>query len=533
MGLGRSETSHTEGIVDPSDCHEVQLSPGKCLKVSSAVRGDELRKVQAFLGHYVDVFAWKIEDMKGIPARYGEHRIDLLDDSVPIRQRQYRLNPKYSLLVKEEIDKYLSAGIIYPVLSSEWVSPIVIVPKKLTGKIRVCQDFRKLNAATRKDHHPLPFTDAILDHVAGHECYSFLDGFSGYNQVSIREQDKDKTTFTTDWGTYAYHKMPFGLCNAPATFQRMMTNIFQEQLRKFLEIFIDDFCVFGKRSEHLSHLKQTFDKCRESSLSLHPEKCFFFMTSGILLGHRVSADGIAVDVEKVKVILELEPPTNLRELRAFLGHVGYYRRFIHMYAILAADLTKLLKKDEPYAWGANQQLAFETLKAKLTTAPVLRSPDWNRPFHVYVDTSAFAIGVVLSQKDDNKKDYPIYFASRQLSLAERKYTTTEREALGMVYSCKKFRHYLICYEFVFHVDHYALQHLVKKADLSGRIARWVLLLQEFTYTVQTRKGVHHENADYLSRLWTQPTEEELVDDFPDEELFQLSAGHESRYADLY
>ncbi|OAE26746.1 hypothetical protein AXG93_2471s1140 [Marchantia polymorpha subsp. ruderalis] len=155
------------------------------------------------------------------------------------------------------------------------------------------------------------------------------------------------------------------------------------------------------------------------------------MTSGILLGHRVSADGIAVDIEKVKVILELEPPTNLRELRAFLGHVGYYRRFIHLYAILAADLTKLLKKDEPYAWGANQQSAFEALKAKLTTAPVLRSPDWNRPFHVYVDTSAFAIGVVLSQKDDNKKDYPIYFASRQLSLAERKYTTTEREALGM------------------------------------------------------------------------------------------------------
>ncbi|OAE22663.1 hypothetical protein AXG93_3224s1000 [Marchantia polymorpha subsp. ruderalis] len=204
-----------------------------------------------------------------------------------------------------------------------------------------------------------------------------------------------------------------------------------------------------------------------------------------------------------------------------------------MYAILAADLTKLLKNDEPYEWEEKQQLAFETLKAKLTTAPVLRSPDWNRPFHVYVDTSAFAIGVVLSQKDDNKKDYPIYFASRHLSAAKRKYTTTKREALGMVYSCKKFRHYLICYEFVFHVDHYALQHLVKEADLCGRIDRWVLLLQEFTFTVQTKKGVHHENADYLSGLWTQPTKEEVVDDFPDEQLFQLSASHESRYVKLY
>lgn len=184
--------------MDPSDRHEVQLSLDKSLKVSSKVKGEELREVQTFLRQYEDVFAWRIEDMKGIPARYGEHRIDLLDDVVTIRQRQYRLNPNYSLLVKEEINKYLSAGIIYLVLSSEWVSPIVIVPKKLTDKIRVCQDFRKLNAATRKDHHPLPFTDAILDHVAGHECYSFLDGFSGYNQVFIREQYKDKTTFTTD-----------------------------------------------------------------------------------------------------------------------------------------------------------------------------------------------------------------------------------------------------------------------------------------------------------------------------------------------
>ncbi|OAE22608.1 hypothetical protein AXG93_3149s1000 [Marchantia polymorpha subsp. ruderalis] len=279
----------------------------------------------------------------------------------------------------------------------------------MTSKIRVCQDFRKLNAATKKDHHPLPFTDAILDHVAGHEMYSFLDGFSGYNQ-------------------------------------RMMTTIFQDHLRKFLEIFIDDFCVFGPRDQHINHLQQTFDKCREAQLSLHPEKCFFFMPSGILLGHRVSSEGIAMDKDKVKVIEALDPPTNIRELRAFLGHVGYYRRFIHMYAITAASLTKLLRKNEPYEWGEEQQTAFEELKEKLTSAPVLRSPDWNKPFHVFVDTSAFATGAVLSQRDENKRDYPIYYASRQLSAAEKNYTTTEREALGMVFAVKKFRHYLLGYE---------------------------------------------------------------------------------------
>ncbi|KAL3694641.1 hypothetical protein R1sor_008292 [Riccia sorocarpa] len=412
-------------------------------------------------------------------------------------------------------------------------SPIVIVPKKKTGKIRVCQDFRKLNAATRKDHHPLPFIDSILDHVAGHECYSFLDGFSGYNQVSIREQDKDKTTFTTDWGTFAYNKMPFGLCNALATFQRLMTNIFKDFLRKFLEIFIDDFCVFGSREKHLEFLKKTLEKCRETQLSLHPEKCFFGVPEGILLGHRISERGIEVDWEKVKVIWELDPPKNLRELRGFLGHVGYYRRFIIAYAILAAALTALLKKDAEYKWQEEQQAAFEEMKKSLVSAPVLRAPDWSKTFHVYVDTSAFAIGTILSQKDGKGRDYPIYYASRQLSKSEKDFTTTERECLGMVYSCKKFRHYLLGYEFVFYVDHYALQHLVKKADLSGRIARWILLLQEFNYKVMTKKGSTHENADYLSRLHTQDIEEPLNDDFPDEELFQMSSFESSRYYDIY
>ncbi|OAE33727.1 hypothetical protein AXG93_3363s1010 [Marchantia polymorpha subsp. ruderalis] len=235
-----------------------------------------------------------------------------------------------------------------------------------------------------------------------------------------------------------------------------------------------------------------------------------------------------MDKDKGKVIKALDPPTNIRELRAFLGHVGYYRRFIHMYAITAASLTKLLRKNEPYEWGEEQQTAFEELKEKLTSAPVLRSPDWNKPFHVFVDTSAFAIGAVLSQQDENKRDYPIYYASRQLSAAKKNYTTTEREALGMVFAVKKFRHYLLGYEFVFHVDHYALQHLVKKADLSGRIARWVLLLQEFTFTVQTRKGIHHENADYMFRIWTQTEEAELPDDFQNEQLFQMTFSRHSR-----
>ena len=232
-----------------------------------------------------------------------------------MRQHQYRVNPRYSLMVKEEIDRLLEAGFIYPVSNSEWVSPIVVVPKKVgaDGKVKiwVFQDFRKLNATTKKDYFPLPFTDIILDHVAGRECYSFLDGFSGYNQVFIRAEDQLKTTFTTEWETFAFNQMLFGLCNTPGTFQRLMMDIFQDFLRHFLEVFIDDFAVFSIRSEHLGYLKKTFERCRETNLKLHPGKCFLGMTSGVLLGHILSKKGLEVDMEKVRAILTLAPSTRV------------------------------------------------------------------------------------------------------------------------------------------------------------------------------------------------------------------------------
>src|SRR5450759_588711 len=269
-----------------------------------------------------------------------------------VRQRQYRMNPKYSLMVKEEIDRLLAAGFIYPVLNSEWVSPIVTVPKKIgvdgKVKIRLGQDFRKLNEATKKDHYPIPFTDSVLDIVAGWEVYSFLDGYSGYNQVCIREEDQLKTAFTTEWGVFAFRRMPFGLCNAPGMFQRLMMNIFHDFLRKFLEVFIDDFAVYGKAKDHVDHLRMTFQRCRETGLKLHPGKCFFAVQEGILLGHKVSKKGIEVDKEKIVVWLAVAFPTNLTKVQGFLGCTGYYCRFIIHFAKVALALTLMLKKDSDF-----------------------------------------------------------------------------------------------------------------------------------------------------------------------------------------
>jgi hypothetical protein len=284
--------------------------------------------------------------------------IVLREGAVLVRQRQYRLNRRYSLMVKEEIDRLLEAGFIYPVNNSEWVSLIVVVSKKVgvdrKVKIRVCQDFRKLNSATKKDYFPLPFTDIILDHVAGHQRYSFLDGFSRYNQVFIRMSDQLKTTFTTEWGMFAFNRMSFGLCNAPGTFQRLMMDIFKVFLTHFLEVFIDDFAVFSNQEDHLEYLRKTFQQCRETNLKLYPGKKNFGMSSGILLGHIVGPHGLQVDMDKVKTMLALLAPSNVKEIRGFLGCVGYYKRFIEGYTKRAIPLTALLKKDTEFEWTGNQ-----------------------------------------------------------------------------------------------------------------------------------------------------------------------------------
>lgn len=428
-------------------------------------------------------------------------------------------------MVKEEIDKLLEIGFIYPVPYSEWVSPIVVVPKK-NGKIRICQDFRKLNAVTKKDYFPLPFTDIILDAVAGHECYSFLDGFSGYNQIGIAVENQLKTTFTTDWGTFAYRVMPFGLCNAPATFQRAMTVAFDQQLRHFIEIFLDDFCVFGSKLDHKEKLTLCYNQFAKFGISLNAAKCQFVVPYGKLLGHIVSKEVISTDPDKIALIVNTPRPSTVTGVRSFVSLGSYYRRAIKSFAQIAAPLTNLLKKLESGAnpnWTEECESTFKLLKEKLSTAPILIPPNWDKPFHVYVDASNIALGCVLSQKDDKNMDHPIYFASRQLIAAEKNYTTTEREALGMIFAVQKFRHYILGYPFTFYIDHDALKYLINKLDLSGQLARWVLLLQEFNFTIIVRPGKSHANADHLSKLeiFNNAQLDPLNDELPNANLFEV------------
>ncbi|GJS98097.1 reverse transcriptase domain-containing protein [Tanacetum coccineum] len=395
---------------------------------------------------------------------------------------------------------------IYPISDNPWVSPVHCVPKKgeitvvtyeenelilthLVTEWRVCIDYRKLNEATQKDHFPLPFKDQMLERLAGNEFYCFLDGFLGYFQIPIDPQDQEKTTFTCPYETFAYRRMPFGLCNAPGTFQRCMMAIFHDMIEKTMEVFMDDFLVFGDSFDlYLSILEKILKRCEDMNLVLNWEKCHFMCREGIVLGHKISKSGIEVDHAKVEVISKLPYPTTVKGVRSFLGHAGFYRRFIQDFSKIARPMTHLLEKETPFVFFKDCIDAFQTLKKKLTEASILVFPDWNLPFELMCDASDFVIGAVLGQQK-MKHFQPIHYASKTMTEAQIHYTTTEKEMLAVVYAFEKFWPYLVLSKSIVYTDHSALKYLMNKQDAKPRLLRWVLLLQEFDITIRDKKGM--------------------------------------------
>ncbi|GJY06288.1 reverse transcriptase domain-containing protein [Tanacetum coccineum] len=310
--------------------------------------------------------------------------------------------------------------------------------------------------------------------LARNKYFCFLDGSSGYFLIPIDPNDQEKTTFTCPFSTYAYRRMPFGLCNAPATFQRCMLAIFHDMIEESVE-----------------------------------EKCHFMVKEGIMLGHKVSSAGLEVDKAKIDVISKLPPPTNIKGIKSFLGHASFYRCFIKDFSKIARPLTKLLEKDTPFEFDDECQKAFELLKEKLTCASVIVSPNWNLPFELMCDASDFTVGAVLGQKD-GKNFHPIYFASKTLNPAQQKYTVTEKELMAVVFAFDKFRSYLILSKTIINTDHLALRHLFKKQDAKPRLIRWILLLQEFDIEIKDRKGTENVAADYLSKIGNDESSDDNV-----------------------
>jgi len=392
----------------------------------------------------------------------------------------------------------LEAGVIKR-SSSPWTSPVVIVPKP-DGSKRFCIDYRKLNSYTKKDNHPIPRIDDLLDAFTGAKWFTTLDLAAGYWQIPMKEEDIEKTAFITQDGTYEFTVMPFGLCNAPATFQRMMNLIFEDMLFRNIKVYLDDCNIYSKTFEqHLKDLEEVFIRLRNAGLKLKPTKCHFCHQEIKFLGHIVGVNGIKVDPDKIEKVKNFPQPKNLRELRGFVGLASYYRKFIKDFSNIVRPLTKLFKKSEEYIWTEKQGKAFDILKEKLTTAPVLQFPNFDEPFILYTDASMQALGAVLAQKDKEGKEYVIAYASKGLTSAEQNYTVTELECYAVIWAIEKFHLYLASKKFTVVTDHYALKWLQTSVP-KGRRARWILRLQPYDFEIQYKEGRKHLNADALSRI---------------------------------
>ena len=461
--------------------------------ISVALTEVEEQKLLVILRKYKEAIAWSIDDLKGISPSICMHKILLEDNAKTSIEHQRRLNPVMKEVVRKEVLKWLNAGFIYAISDSSWVSLVHVVPKKggftvirneknelipirtVTGW-RVCIDYRKLNTATRKDNFHLPFIDQMLDRLAGHPHFCFLDGYSGYNQIAIAPKDQEKTTFTCPFGTFAFRRMPFGLCNAHGTFQRCMMSIFSYLAEEVMEIFMDDYTVYGSSFEQCLHnLGTVLQRCKDKNLALNWEKCHFMVTEGIFLGHMISLAGLEVDQEKVSIIRNLMPPTTVKGIRSFLEHAGFYRRFIRDFSKIARPLCRLLEKDTKFYFDESCQKAFEEIKSRLVEAPIMAKPDWNREFEIICNASDFAIGAVLGQKDE-KVFKAIYYASKTFNEAQENYSTTEKEMLAIVFACEKFRPYNLGSHVVIHSDHATIKYLMAKKEAKPRLIRWVLLL---------------------------------------------------------
>ncbi|KAL7853106.1 hypothetical protein SRHO_G00188910 [Serrasalmus rhombeus] len=479
--------------------------------VGPVVSDGEQDQVRALLQKYHDVFSSHEGDLGCV--NFISHQIPLLDD-VPVRQRHRRIPPTEYEVVKSHINQLLEAQVIRE-SSSPYASPIVLVKKK-DGSLRMCVDYRQLNAKIRKDAFPLPRIEESLDALSGARWFSTLDLASGYNQVPVAEEDRAKTAFCTPFGLFEWNQMPFGLCNAPGTFQRLMERLFGDQQCQSLLLYLDDIVIFSSTvTQHLERLDLVLGRLQHEGLKAKLEKCFFFQREVSYLGHVISDQGVATDPSKIQAVAGWRTPSTVSELRSFLGFSSYYRRFVEGFAKLAAPLHKLVaemvgakagKRSEhrfSSHWSDQCQSSFDELKRRLTTAPVLAYADFKLPFILEVDASHSGLGAVLSQEQGGKVR-PIAYASRGLRPTERNmsnYSSMKLEFLALKWAMtEKFREYLLGHHCVVYTDNNPLSHL-SSAKLGALEQRWAAQLASFDFEIKYRAGRHNRNADALSRQY--------------------------------
>ena len=431
-----------------------------------------------------------------------KHQIKTTDET-PIYTKSYRYPYIHKKEVESQINKMLDQNIIRP-SNSPWSSPIWVVPKKMDAsgkqKWRVVVDYRKLNEKTIDDKYPLPNITDLLDKLGRCQYFSTLDLASGFHQIQMNEEDIQKTAFSCENGHYEYLRMPFGLKNAPSTFQRVMDNILRGIHNEKCAVYLDDVIIYSTSlDEHIQKLREIFQRFRDSNFKIQLDKSEFLKKEVAYLGHVVTPEGVKPNPDKIKAIKQYPIPNTTKQIKGFLGLLGYYRRFINNFAKLTKPLTKCLKKNAKIEHNDEFKSCFETCKNILINEPILQYPNFSRPFNLTTDASNVALGAVLSQGPIGK-DLPVAYASRTLNESEQNYSTIEKELLCIVWATKYFRPYLFGRKFNIITDHKPLQWLFSLKDPNSKLLRWRIKLEEFDYKILYKKGTLNTNADALSRI---------------------------------
>jgi hypothetical protein len=443
------------------------------------------------LREYKDVFP---EEVPGLPPRRDiDFSIELTPGAVPTSRTPYRMSTPELVELKLQLKEMMDKGYIRPSVSP-WGAPILFVKKK-DGTLRLCIDYRQLNKTTIKNKYPLPRIDDLFDQLGGASIFSKIDLRSGYHQVRIKDEDIHKTTFRTRYGHYEFVVVPFGLTNAPATFMCLMNNVLSKFLDKFVLVFIDDILIYSKnREEHEEHLRLVLQVLREHHLYAKFSKCDFFQKQVHYLGHVISKEGVAVDPDKIRSIMEWPTPKDVSDIRSFMGLAGYYRRFIKGFSKIGCPITALQKKGIKFIWTSKCEERFQELKYLLTHAPMLKIADPDNDFLVCTDACKEGLRGVLMQEGR-----VIFYASRKLNEHEINYVTHDLELAAIVHALKMWRHYLLGRKFVLMTDHCGLRHLFDQPKLNARQARWMALLSEFDFEIKHIKGKENRVVDALSR----------------------------------
>ena len=490
--------------INPQSQEETTKSPAVGVadfkeKIGSELNDDESEKLLALLVNYADCFA-KDNSTLG-RCTFAEHSIDTAD-AAPIRQRPYNSAFKQREIIQKQVDQMIQDGVVEPT-TGPWASPVVLA-RKPDNSWRFCVDFRRINALTHVPVYPLPKIEDALSRLEGSCWFSHLDLQAGFWQIPLKPGDKEKTGFITPDGHYRFNVMPFGLAGAPASFQSMMDVLLAGLKWNTCLVYLDDVVVYSATfEEHLERLEEVLIRIFAANLRFRIQKCQFLERILKLLGFIVSGEGILPDPQKISAVKNYPRPKSVKEIQSFIGLCSFFRRFIEDFSVIARPLSELTKRDRPFVWGPEQETSFVALKDRLTSPPLLSHPDYNLPFEIHPDASGYGIGAVILQQKDGVC-HTISYVSRLLDKHEINYSITEKECLALVWSAMKFRLYIWGQKVKVVTDHHALCWLMTKKDLSGRLARWSLSLQDLDIQIVHRSGRLHTDADALSRFPVDP-----------------------------